>query len=44
MKAAGGINPSTATAPQPILPKMSFISLIRGMRSKEMPVSSNPWK
>ena len=27
MNAAGGMNPSTATAPQPILPRMSFISL-----------------
>ena len=27
-----------------LLMPMSFISLIRGMRSKEMPVSSKPWK
>jgi hypothetical protein len=44
MNAAGGIKPSTATAPQPILPRMSFISSIFGMRSNEMPVSSRPWK
>ena len=44
MNAAGGMNPSTATAPQPILARMSFISSMRGMRSKLMPVFSNPSK
>ena len=42
MNALGGINPSTATAAQPISLRIRFIPYMLGISSIEIPVMSKP--